>query len=239
MVQFKILYLCVFSRAARLPLPGCEQRAGLCRDRQVERANGDAAPVLVADAGPVGHRVDASVVENDVRMDARQLRGAKVRGGGHDVRGDDRVLDHLAVNGSVVAAGTPVAAEHGMVGGGQERSGAARQVGDSEVGIGVEVVPVGVQARDGQFRKKRRAGGERVEGGEEFPVDDQVLEHASGQVVARSHADVRKAFGCCGQRGEHAPSRRGAQGGEKVGCDLEYRPVVYIVENVAPCIEKA
>ena len=57
--------------------------------------------------------------------------------------------------------------------------------------------------------------------------------------MARSHSDVGEAFGCCCERGKDAPGCRGAQEGEKIGCDLEYRPVVYFVENVPPCIEKA
>ena len=236
--QREVLYVLVALRAARLPLPGGEQGAGLRREDQVEGADGDTALPLLSGADPVGHRVDAGVVEDLGWMDARQLRGAQMRGRRHDVGRHDGALDHLAMDALVVAAGMAVSGEDGVVGGGEKRSRAAGKVGHGVVRIGGEIAPVGVQAGHGQFREQGGAGRQGVEGRQKLPVGDQVLEHPARQVVARRRPDMGEPRRDVGENGEERPRRRGADVDEEVGGYLEDRPVVDLVEDAPPRTEK-
>ena len=234
-----VRHLRVALGAARPALPGGEQRLHLPGAGQVERADCGPAVAILPAAGPVGHRVDAGVAENHVGMDARQLGRAEMGGRRHDVGRDDGALHHRAVDRRVVAAGPAEAPQYGAVGGGEERARSAGQIGDAEVGIGVEVAPVETQPGDRQLGQKRGAGRQRVERREELPIDDHVLEHPAGQVVPRGHAYARKALRRLAEREEDAPGRVGAHIGQQVGRDLEDRPVVDVPQDQVPSVENA
>ena len=176
--QLHVVHVLVALRPGRPPLPGGEQRPAAPRRDEVERADGDAPVALRAGPDTVGHRIDSRIVEDRLRVNAGELRGAQMRGGGHDVGGDDGAFDHPPVDRAIVAAGVAVAREDRVVGGGQQRARAAGQVGDDALRVGVEVAPVGVHAGDGEFREQGGAVGQGVEGREELPIHDQVLEHS-------------------------------------------------------------
>ena len=109
-------------------------------------------------------------------------------GGGHDVRADERLLKHLMVDGFVVAARPPVTGGDGAVGGAQQRARAAGQVGDAERFHRIGVSPIHLKAHDGELGEERGGRGAGVEGGEEFPVGDQLAKHLPREIVHRRHA---------------------------------------------------
>ena len=199
--QVQILHLHI-AAALRLPLSGGKERARLPSGGEVQRADSDAPRPLRAAADAVGHGVNARVLEHLPRMNARQLRGAQVRGGRHDVGGDHGALQHGRVYCAIVAAAVPVARQHRLVGRHQQGAGAAGEVGDAQVRVGVQVAPVRVHPRHGQFAKQLGGFGPRVERGEELPVGDEPLEHAPGEILLGGDAASGEFVGHSHQRAQ-------------------------------------
>ena len=119
-----------------------------------------------------------------------------MRGGGHDVGADQRLLHHrLAVQLPVVAARAAPPRRDGAVGRREQRARPARQVGDAQRLHRLRVAPVHVQPRDGEFGEQRGGGGPRVEGRQELAVGDQPPEHLPREVLRRGDAEPRELVG--------------------------------------------
>ena len=231
--QGQILHLHV-AAPMRLALAGGKERARLPGRGEVERADGDGARRLGAVADAVGHGVHARVVEDLARMHARQLCRAQVRGGGHDVGGDHRALQHGGVRLAIVAAAVAVAGEQRLVGCHQQGAGAAREVGDAQVRIGVQVRPVQVHPRHRQFAKQLGGFGPGVERGEELPVRDQPLEHAPGEILLRGYAAPGEIARGVHKRVQHLSRGHPGKRQQHVHGQAKDRPIVDLGQNAAP-----
>ncbi len=132
---------------------------------------------------PVGQRIHLRVAKDPGRVQGGEHGGRKVRGGRHDVCRDQRLRHHVRMQVRVIFARAPVACHHGLVGGRQQRSGAARQVGDAQ-GLDLPgVPPVELQGIYRQLGEQGGRGWQRIEGRQELAIHDQLLEHPPVQIM--------------------------------------------------------
>ena len=232
----KALGLLVCSRTAHdLPTSGEKGQHRVALD-EVERSDSDSVAGFLA-LPAVGHRVDLRVAERHGRVRARQHRGGQVRRGGHDVRADQRVLHHRAMQRLVVAAAAAVARRDRAVGGGEQDAGPARKIGDAQRLHRLGVGPVHVQPRHRQLGEQGRRGGQRVERREELPVRDQPPEHLAGEILRTGRPDAVEFPGDPVQTIQHGLRRAVRNGQQHIRSDLEDRPVVDLAEDVAPGLQ--
>ena len=234
--QVEVLHLHVVV-ALGLALAGGKERAGLPGGDEVQGADGNAAPLLFAAADAVGHGVDAGVGEHFAWMDAGKLRRAQMRCRRHDVRGDHRAFQHRRMDAAIVAAGAPEAGEQRMVGRHQQRAGAAGEVGDAQVRVGIQIGPVGRQPGHGEFAEQGCGLRPRVERGEELPVRDQALEHAPGEILLGGQANPGKLVGCARKRPQRFPARHAGKRRQQIRRQAEDRPIVDLGKHMAPRLQ--
>ena len=192
---------------------------------QVERAEGEIrrrACVLAA----VRQQVHLRPLERRRRVGARQHRGGQMRRGRHDVGGEDRPLQHPAVDHRVVTPCATMPRQQGVVRGGDQRPGPAGEVARPQPGHRVGVPPVDVEQPDRQLRQQRGRFGPRVERREELAVADQPLEGPAIQIVRPRDAIGVQLARHAGEPGQQARRRPVRNRRQHFPCDVEDRPVV-------------
>ena len=126
-----------------------------------------------------------------------------------------------------VAAGAFVAGRDLLVGGGEQRAGAAGEIAHAQLADAFGVGPVeALQLGDREPGQQRRRGGPGVEGGQILAVGDQALEDASGEVVGVVAAGRVHLLGGVAQFVEQLPGRARRQPLEDVAGDREDGEVV-------------
>lgn len=131
-----------------------------------------------------------------------------------------------------------IAGHHRTVGGVQERPGPAGEVSHAQVRHGPLVRPVGLHSRDGEFGQQDGRRGQRVECREEFPVLDQLLKQPSAEVMlARGAEVVNDVFGHIHEALQHILRNAVRDMRQDFRSDAEDRIVVYLIDDVVPCLQ--
>ena len=202
---------------------------------QVECAQGDGV-LLFRALLSVRQGVDAGVAKGRARMHARQHGRGQVRGCRHDVGRDEGAFHHLPMQFLIVVAGSSMARGQSAVRRREQRARAASEVRHLQIDEGVRVGPIRVEPRYGQFPEQGRRSRQGVEGGEEFAVGDESLEHAPGKIVQRGRPQTGQVARRLSKAIENRIRRAVGERQEQIGGDAKYRVVVDVVEDVLPTV---
>ena len=154
--------------------PVAEQSRGDFPGQQVQRPGFHVGRVGFVGAERHYMRFRLRVVNG--RMGGGKGGGGDVDGGGHDVASHKHVLQHPSVKGGVVNSPAAHAGPYPLVGGGQEYTAPAREVGHPQPGYRVLVAPINIHSGQGHLGQQGGGGGKSVEAGQELAVGQKSTE---------------------------------------------------------------
>ena len=165
-------------------------------------------------------------------MAAGEHRRRQVNGDVQHIQTDQPLLHHRCVDGARIAAVQLVEEREALIGGAQQRAGAAREIADPQRGERLRFAPLHAArcaiSWDRETGEQGRRSRPRVVGREKLAVGDQSLKDDAGQIVRAGHPAVDQTLSRLPERPQHLRYRRPWNECQDLAGRSEDRPVVDI-----------